>query len=135
MRIENIDAHTKRELKASVDHEKGMHFVDLFVDHTLESPGIHIRANVNAPISMSEHLKLILTPFACPQCGSPRVTSNHGRSLSQWFFKFAGRQIFLCNDCGSNEIVKVRRCEWETIGTAVAIALALVAMTIHWVFR
>ena len=56
-------------LKASVDHEKGMDFVDLFVDHTLSTPGIHIRPNINAPISMSDHLKLILTPFACLTAG------------------------------------------------------------------
>ena len=122
-------------LKASVDHEKGMHFVDLFVDHTVESPGIHIRTNVNAPISMSDHLKLILAPFSCPHCGSQKVTSNHRRGLSQWFLKFVGRQIFLCNDCGASEIVKVRRGEWEVIGTAIAIALAFAVLSIHWAFR
>ena len=70
-----------------------------------------------------------------PHCGSLKVTTNHGRGLSQWFLKFVGKQIFICNDCGSNEIVKVRRGEWEIIGTTIAIILAFLVLTIHWTFR
>jgi predicted RNA-binding Zn-ribbon protein involved in translation (DUF1610 family) len=89
----------------------------------------------NGPISMGDHLKLILTPFSCPECQSQRVTSDYGWSLKQWFLKFAGRKIFLCGDCGNVQVIKVRRCEWEVIATSVAITLGLVVLSIHWAFR
>jgi hypothetical protein len=123
------------KLKASVGRQHGMQFVDLFVDHTPAVGDIHIISSGNGPISMSDHLKLILTPFACASCQSPHVTSSYHWSLRQWFLKFTGRKIFVCNDCGSTQTVKVRRCEWETIATTIAIVLVLLVMSIHWALR
>jgi len=111
-----------------------MRSVDLFVDHTLDSRDIRIVSSMG-PVSMGDHLKLILTPFSCPECQSQRVTSDSGRSLKQWFLKFVGKKIFLCGDCGSVQVIKVRRCEWEIIATSVAIALGLLVLSIHWAFR
>ncbi|MDR2018841.1 MAG: hypothetical protein LBQ00_08270 [Syntrophobacterales bacterium] len=132
-KVKNINRRSTR-LKASVDHEHGIRSVDLFVDHTTENRDISI-VNGNGPVSMDDHLKLILTPFSCPNCQSQRVTSDCGWSLKQWVLKFTGRKIFLCGDCGSIQMIKVHRCEWEVIGTTIAITLALLALSIHWTFR
>jgi hypothetical protein len=112
-----------------------MQLVDLFVDHTPGVGDIRIVPSGNGPITMSDHLKLILTPFDCISCQSPHVTSSTGWTLRQWFLKFAGRKVFVCSDCGSTQVVKVRRCEWETIITTITIGLLLFAVSIHWALR
>jgi predicted RNA-binding Zn-ribbon protein involved in translation (DUF1610 family) len=132
LRVNRIGA---AKLKASVGRDHGMQLVDLFVDHTPGAQDIHIASGANGPVTMSEHLKLILAPFACPSCNSQHVTSSYGWSVRQWFLRFAGRKIFVCSDCGSTQVVKVRRCEWEIIATTIAITLLLLAASIHWVFR
>ncbi len=124
----------RARLKASVGRRHGMQLVDLFVDHTPDTGNIRIIGGYG-PITMSDHLKLILTPFACSDCGSQNVTSSYRPSMKQWLLKFSGRKIFLCSDCGATQVVKVRRCEWETIGTFAAIAVAFLALTLHWAFR
>jgi hypothetical protein len=122
-------------LKASVGRASGIQEVDLFVDHTPENGAINIGFANNAPISLSDHLKLILMPFSCPDCRSQSVTSNYGWSLKQWFLKFFGRKIFRCTDCGAKQVVKVRRCQWETIATVIAITVTLLATSIYWALR
>jgi predicted RNA-binding Zn-ribbon protein involved in translation (DUF1610 family) len=135
MRTAAVNRDGVVRLKASVDQDHGMRLVDLFVDHTVDTRDIRITSSGNTAISMSDHLKLILTPFSCPDCQSQRVTSGYKWSLKQWFLKFAGRKIFLCNDCGATQIIKVRRCEWETIITTIAIFVTLLVLSLHWTFR
>ncbi len=135
MRTEGVGEVEPAKLKASVGRQHGMQLVDLFVDHTPGVGDIRIVPSGNMPISMSDHLKLILTPFACASCRSQHVTSSCGWSVRQWFLKFAGRKVFICNDCGSTQVVKVRRWEWETIITTAAIVIILLAVSIHWALR
>ncbi|MBA4417116.1 MAG: hypothetical protein C0392_04285 [Syntrophus sp. (in: bacteria)] len=122
-------------LKASVDRDYGMQFVDLFVDHTHKNQGIRIISSNNKAITMSDHLKLLLTPVTCPSCGSQEVKRSHRWSLKQWFLKFSGRKLFLCLDCGFKQTAKVGKWEWETICTVSAITLTFLVMSIHWVLR
>ena len=134
MRTQTVN-NNRRRLKASVGRHHGIQLVDLFVDHTVDFRDLRIASTGNGPISMSDHLKLILTPFSCPKCQSQHVTSSYRWSLRQWFLKFAGRKVFLCSDCGSTQVIKVRRCEWEIIGTTIAIILAFLVLSVHWSFR
>jgi hypothetical protein len=122
-------------LKASVDQEYGMRFVDLFVDHTSKTQKIRVASSSNGAIAMTDHLKLLLTPTTCPNCQSPGMKRVHRWNIKQWFLKFAGRKVFLCADCGFKQTSKVGRWELETIATAVAVALVLLIMSIHWAFR
>jgi hypothetical protein len=122
-------------LKASVDQDYGVRFVDLFVDHTSKGEKIRIASGSNSAVTMTDHLKLLLTPVTCPNCQSPRMKRSNRWNVKQWFLKFTGRKVFFCADCGFKQTSKVSRWELETIATVIAVMLVLLIMSIHWAFR
>ncbi len=122
-------------LKASVDQDHGMRLVDLFVDHTSKGQRIRIASGGNSAITMTDHLKLLLSPVTCPNCQSSGMKRSDRWNIKQWFLKFSGRKVFFCTDCGFKQTSKVGRWELETIATAIAVALVLLIMSIHWALR
>ncbi len=120
----------RRRVKASVDTDHSVNFIDLFVDCTGKQSDINIvPGRIEA---FSDYLRDILTPIVCPNCSSPHVRRSSRNSLKGWIVKFTGRRAYYCTKCNWKEYIKVQRWEWEVVGT-VALCLAILAFaSIKW---
>jgi hypothetical protein len=117
-------------LKASVDTDFRVNFIDLFVDHTGKGADINIVPNRFGVFS--DYLRDILTPITCPNCESPHVRRSSGRSIREWLLKFTGRKVYYCTNCNWKDIVKVQRWEWEVVLTVVLCLLLVTFASIKW---
>jgi hypothetical protein len=126
---ESAKAHIGR-VKASVDTDFRVNFIDLFVDHTSRGADINIVPNRFGVFS--DYLRDILTPINCPNCESPHVRRSSGRSIREWLLKFAGRKVYYCTNCDWKDIVKVQRWEWEVVLTVALCLLLVTFASIKW---
>jgi hypothetical protein len=121
------------EVKASVDLDHQVNFVDLFVDHTGRNTAIDIVPN--RAMAFADYLRDLLKPITCPICNSPQVKRSSKASVKEWLLKFSGRKIFYCTNCHWTEIAKVQKWDWE-VAIIVAICLSiLVFASIKWIIH
>jgi hypothetical protein len=121
----------RKRLKASVDTDHEVNFIDLFVDCTGRQSDINIVPNRVG--IFSDYLRDILTPIVCPSCNFPHVRRSSGRSFKEWIVKFTGRRAYYCTKCDWKEYVKVGRWEWEVLGTAIICLLILAFASVKWI--
>lgn len=123
-------------VRASIDTDNSVKYLDLFVDHT-RSEGIKSDINLIAtrPGVFSDYLRDILTPIVCPNCGLPSVRRASRRGPKEWLLKFTGRRAFHCADCDWHEVVKVQAWEWDIVAAVAACGLIIAFASFNWIFR
>ncbi len=121
----------KGKLKASIIHDYRINAVNFFADYTDIGKDLHVfseRFN-----SLSDVLVFLSSNFPCPACNEPKLRQKENWSLKEWFLKFFGRRVLRCNKCGWESTVKMYRCEWETIITALAVLVVLLLYSTYLV--
>lgn len=121
------------EVKASVDSDHQVNFVDLFVDHTGKDTAIDIVPNKTE--AFADYLRDLLKPIVCPNCNSPQVRRSSKKSIKEWLLKFSGRTVFYCTNCDWKKTAKVQKWDWEVVVTAAICLSILTFAAIRWILR
>ena len=121
-------------LRVSLNEESsGVKNVDLFVDYT--SSCHKLDSIPSASHTISDLLRSVLTPIACPACNSKKFKLTVSGTISERLLKMTGRRVFRCPECNARRIVKVHRWEWEIVGTFLAAAVVLLLFLLSWIIR
>jgi hypothetical protein len=115
------------------EESRGIKRVDLFPDFI--SGGRTVDIVPRTTYSVSEYLRNVLAPVSCPQCNAKKMNLHVAGGLKERFLKIAGRRVFVCPECRKKQVLKVHRCEWEIVGTAMAVSVVLLFFSIQWIVR
>jgi len=127
---DNIVKTPKGKLKASLQKEFRLNFVDFFVDHTDIGRDIHVVPGKTS--SLSDYLVYWSSSPLCPSCNQPQLKQSEKWSVKEWLIRYFGRRVFRCGNCGWEETIKLYRWEWETIVTVLAVVVVLLIASFHW---
>jgi hypothetical protein len=128
---EGVKKTLKGRLRASIMSSNRINSVDLFTDFTGMQKNLRVFSE--RVDSMSDILVNWTSPHLCPSCNRSNLKRNEGWSIKEWLFKFSGRRVLRCDNCGWERAVKLYRWEWETIITAFVVFLILLGYSLHWI--
>ena len=132
--METATEHQKGRLRIGFAEEsRGIKKLDLYVDYV--PPKSRRGLIPNNAHTISDYLRTILAPVACPSCHTKKMHMAVEGSPREWFLRVTGRRVFRCTECNARQIVKVHRWEWEIVGTVAAASLVILFFSFHWFAR